>query len=333
MRTFLLVSALVLLLPSFLFSTTAEEYYQAALALYKQKDYEQAFRYYEAAAQVDPRHWKAFQSMGHCRYRQDRLGEALHYYEKSLALNPDNAELKRIADSLIASGVTAPAPTPPVPQVPTPKPTPSADRRGRTGFKAGLTWTRLSGTEGIDVKTATGYGGGAFHARRFTRRIFVQPELLVLTRKYSWASTSELREPYAGGVTVTTRTAEATVTSLAAEVPLLFHFLAAEKPPLIRLHAGPVAGFLLASRQKGGTVTVVQDVPDFGPILSSKTTETLDGDLKPFSKSFTAGAAGGLEVGIAGFLLDVRYTTGLTGAFKEGKAKCSVLSVLAGYGF
>ncbi len=328
--------AAALLLPTLLPAATAEEYYQAALTLYKQKDYEQAFKYYEAAAQVDPKHWKAYQSMGHCRFRQDRKGEALYYYEKSLALNPDNTALKQIADSLIASGVTAPAPPAPPTATAAPSVNAPADldrpRRG-FGLRVGLNWVKPAGQDGIDVQSGSGYEGGAFYWMELRRRIFFQPEFLVSFQTHEWSATREVRIPYPGGTVSTADSWRATVDSLLVETPLLIRFLAASETPRIHFFAGAVPGVLLSRRQKGRMETVVSDVPDFGPILEAKTSASLDADLKPDSNVFTASATGGLQIEIARFLLDVRYARGLIPVDKEGDAVMSVLSATAGYSF
>ena len=81
-------------------SPQADEYYQAGLDLYQKGQYEKSLQYFEAAEQLDPKYWRAYQAQGHAYFHLDRKKEALAAYDRSLALNPDNPELKGFADKI-----------------------------------------------------------------------------------------------------------------------------------------------------------------------------------------------------------------------------------------
>jgi len=80
----------------------ADQYFQAGVGLYKQGKYEDSIKYYDAAIQLNPNHWQAYQSKGHAYYRLGRKTEALSAYDASLRLNPANTELKSFADKVRA---------------------------------------------------------------------------------------------------------------------------------------------------------------------------------------------------------------------------------------
>jgi tetratricopeptide (TPR) repeat protein len=83
-------------------AATADEYYQAGLSLYSQKNYPQAIPYLKAAIQLNPNHWQAYQLMGYCYYQTLDNAGALDVFDKSIAINPENLELKIYADNLRA---------------------------------------------------------------------------------------------------------------------------------------------------------------------------------------------------------------------------------------
>ncbi len=68
--------------------------YEEALALYTAKDYAAVRDRAQALVAGDPKHWQAWQLLGHARYALGETPGALEAYGQSLALNPDNAELK-----------------------------------------------------------------------------------------------------------------------------------------------------------------------------------------------------------------------------------------------
>jgi hypothetical protein len=110
-----------------LFAVTADEYYQAGLSLYTQQNYTQAVPYLKAAVQLNPGHWQAYQLMGYCYYQSQDNINALDSFDKSVAINPENLELKTFADNLrMRTGImpSAPAAAPAaaaITRTPTPK--------------------------------------------------------------------------------------------------------------------------------------------------------------------------------------------------------------------
>lgn len=93
-----------------LLAATSGEYFNAGKSLYQQGHLDQAAKYFEAATQTDPNNWQAYQSLGNCRYQLKQLPEALVAFNKSLALHPDNPQLKSFADNLRAQVGSAAAP-------------------------------------------------------------------------------------------------------------------------------------------------------------------------------------------------------------------------------
>jgi tetratricopeptide (TPR) repeat protein len=94
MRRFLLVLAMVLV-PLAAAATTSEEYYAAGLTLFKQKDYEKALEYFRAALQQKSDYWEAYHSMGVAYLYLGNRTEALVAMRKSLALHPNNPDLRK----------------------------------------------------------------------------------------------------------------------------------------------------------------------------------------------------------------------------------------------
>jgi len=81
-------------------AATSEEYYNAGMSLYQKAQYGQSIQYYQAAVQLDPSNWRAYQGMGHSYYRSGNILEAVKAYDASLKLNPGNTELQKFVDNL-----------------------------------------------------------------------------------------------------------------------------------------------------------------------------------------------------------------------------------------
>jgi len=88
---------------------TAEQYYQYGNQYYAAKNYNYAARYYYAAVKTNPNLAPAYQGLGNCYLLMGRKAEALGYYEKALALNPNNPQLSAYVNSLRAQVAAAPA--------------------------------------------------------------------------------------------------------------------------------------------------------------------------------------------------------------------------------
>lgn len=121
------------------------QYYQTGNTFYSQKNYDQAIRYYEAAVQMNPKLWQAYQGLGNCYYAKGDKTEALKNYEKCLDLNPDNPQLNPFVQNLRTQLNSAP-----------PLPTERANAGGTTSEPKFV----LAPMAGIGYCTETGYGLG-----------------------------------------------------------------------------------------------------------------------------------------------------------------------------
>ncbi len=99
------------------FAATSNDYYQAGLSLYNQKNYLQAVQYFSAAVQLDSNNAAALQGRANCYYAQGNYSAALADYQKVLAQNPNNAQLSQFVQALqakVGAAPTSPA-APPLP--------------------------------------------------------------------------------------------------------------------------------------------------------------------------------------------------------------------------
>src|SRR5262245_32409904 len=78
---------------------TAQDYYKAGLQLYSQGQYQNAARYFQAAVQLDPQNWQAFQGLGQSYYQLGQSDDALKAFDQSLQANPNNPSLRTFADN------------------------------------------------------------------------------------------------------------------------------------------------------------------------------------------------------------------------------------------
>jgi len=331
--------------PSFSAPVTLDEYYQAALVLYKQANYDEAFKYYQASAQANPKNYKAYQSMGHCMYRTERLGEALAYYEKALALYPENIELKKLADMMMAAGVRAPSssgsPAPPVPGA-----APAAPQTLKAipfdpnkkwnsyGIKVGATMAQPVGDNLAGTKGKIGLTGGAFFALGLSPRLAVRPELLVVQKNYGInISTSTVMDmgPLLGSMEMATVN-DYKINAMYIELPILVSY-ALTPSRSFTLFAGPVPGFLMSAKETGTTTFTTTYTPPAGEPVSVSTPMSVNVDLKPYYASTSVCAAGGFGVQMGKLLFEARYSMGLTSLYKTGKFKYNTLSAMLGYSF
>jgi tetratricopeptide (TPR) repeat protein len=95
-----LLAAILGLFASLASAATSNDYYQAGLKLYNQHQYSQAARYFQAAVQVDPNNWQAYQCLGLCDYSLGDKEGARQAFDKSLQINPNNPSLARFDESL-----------------------------------------------------------------------------------------------------------------------------------------------------------------------------------------------------------------------------------------
>lgn len=81
------------------------------MRLYNQHEYGEAEQYFQAAVQQDPNNWQAYQGLGMCQYAQgDRKG-AEQSFDLSLRIHPDNPQLAKFDENLVANsqGYSTPA--------------------------------------------------------------------------------------------------------------------------------------------------------------------------------------------------------------------------------
>ncbi len=67
---------------------------------YAQKDYQKASQSYQAAIELDPRSFLAYQGLGNCEYYLGKKSEALAAYQKALELNPQNSQLASFVERM-----------------------------------------------------------------------------------------------------------------------------------------------------------------------------------------------------------------------------------------
>ena len=76
----------------------AEDYYNAGIGLFQQKDYDRAIQYFHAAIQEKSDFWQAYQFLGEAYYQASNRTEAVVAIQQSLKLHPNNPELKKFLD-------------------------------------------------------------------------------------------------------------------------------------------------------------------------------------------------------------------------------------------
>ena len=81
-------------------SSRADAEYQAGVVLYKARDYDGAWRKAYAALQANPKHWQSWAMIGNCQYAKGDRQSALASYQRSLAIYPDNPQLKAWVEKL-----------------------------------------------------------------------------------------------------------------------------------------------------------------------------------------------------------------------------------------
>lgn len=72
----------------------AFNYYEQGLEVYKEEKYEDAIKFFNQSIKYNPSVWQTYQYIGSCYLALDDEINAKESYNKSIELNPDNAELK-----------------------------------------------------------------------------------------------------------------------------------------------------------------------------------------------------------------------------------------------
>lgn len=70
----------------------------SAIALYRGKDYDGALARAQAALEADPSSWQAWEVMGNSLYAKGDAAGAVSAWNRSLALHPDNPEIRKFMD-------------------------------------------------------------------------------------------------------------------------------------------------------------------------------------------------------------------------------------------
>ena len=93
------------------YAFTANDYNNAGLKLYGEKNYSQAVSYFSAALNLEPDNPTALQSRANSYYFLGQTAEALKDYEKILAKNPSNAQVAQFVQTL-RDKLSQPTPSP-----------------------------------------------------------------------------------------------------------------------------------------------------------------------------------------------------------------------------
>jgi tetratricopeptide (TPR) repeat protein len=81
--------------PIFAHAIAPEDYFNAGMELFKNRDYEKAVHYFHAAVEERPDYWQAYQFLGEAYYQTANRTEAILAIDESLRLHPNNPELRK----------------------------------------------------------------------------------------------------------------------------------------------------------------------------------------------------------------------------------------------
>lgn len=81
--------------PAWCWAVAPEDYFNAGMDLFKNRDYEKAIQYFRAAVDERSDYWQAYQFLGEAYYQNSNRTEAVLAMEKSLKLHPDNPDLRK----------------------------------------------------------------------------------------------------------------------------------------------------------------------------------------------------------------------------------------------
>ena len=79
---------------------TFQDYYNAGMQFYQQKQYGQAIAYLKEAVVLDPQSWQTYQVLGMAYYQNADQADAVSAAHTSLKINPDNPALQKFVDQL-----------------------------------------------------------------------------------------------------------------------------------------------------------------------------------------------------------------------------------------
>lgn len=81
-------------------ATAPEDYYNAGMDLFNNRDFEKAVKYFKAAVDERPDYWQAYQSLGSAYYQNGNITAAMMAMEQSLKLHPDNPNLRKFISKI-----------------------------------------------------------------------------------------------------------------------------------------------------------------------------------------------------------------------------------------
>jgi tetratricopeptide (TPR) repeat protein len=91
---------LVMIAPACLLAESIQETYATANQFYNNQDYSKAIEYYQKLLALDPQNAGANIGLGNSYYQLGQKGKALTYYQKILALQPNNTQVSAMVANL-----------------------------------------------------------------------------------------------------------------------------------------------------------------------------------------------------------------------------------------
>jgi tetratricopeptide (TPR) repeat protein len=102
-RSLFFLTLALLLSPTLGRAIAPEDYFNAGMELFKNRDFEKAVHYFHAAVEQRPDYWQAYQFLGEAYYQTANRTEAILAIDESLRLHPDNPELKKFESKIRAT--------------------------------------------------------------------------------------------------------------------------------------------------------------------------------------------------------------------------------------
>lgn len=103
LRPFLWLALVLFLGPVLCRAIAPEDYFNAGMDLFKNRDYDKAVHYFHAAVEQRPDYWQAYQFLGEAYYQTANRTEAVLAIDESLRLHPNNPELKKFEAKIRAA--------------------------------------------------------------------------------------------------------------------------------------------------------------------------------------------------------------------------------------
>jgi hypothetical protein len=320
-------------------AATSEEYYNAGMSLYQKAQYGQSIQYYQAAIQLDPSNWRAYQGMGHSYYRAGNIPEAVKAYDASLKLNPGNAELQKFVDNLKASQPAA-ATTSATPHEKV-KPANKTDQKVRFGLILGGQMCKVNesstdSSESSSSKLTFKPAFGGCLQIKLSPKFSFCPELLYAMKgdKNTSTSVDDLSDiTYEHLQQSNTWVIDDDLNLTYVEFPVLFRFYPTQGHNL-NLIFGPSISFLMSAKLKSTTHWTYMLNNE---VLNDETTTETD-DMKKDYSSADLGFILGAGYEVSQFTFDFRTDIGMSNLIKGTDnsgytAKNFTIGLFVGYMF